>query len=105
MDDTEFRRKPNPNDGNLLPVQGQSTDLDGWKIVPGEPSTKAPEWLLRLAYRDYAARYGTSQSFERLHERGGFGRLELLAHLAPACIEASKLYRQEIKPFKKIQPK
>ena len=29
------------------------------------------------AYRNYASRYGDSQSFERLHERGGFGYFEL----------------------------
>lgn len=28
-------------------------------------------------YRDYALMYGTSQSLERLAERGGFGRAEL----------------------------
>ena len=29
------------------------------------------------AYKEYAARYGTSQSLERLGERGGFGIYEL----------------------------
>jgi hypothetical protein len=33
------------------------------------------------AYADYAKRYGTSQSAERLAERGGFGWDELVDHL------------------------
>lgn len=33
------------------------------------------------AYADYVKRYGYSQSFERLHERGGFGYYELVDHL------------------------
>ena len=101
----EIRRHPNPNDGNLLPVQGESTDLDGYTIVPHEGSTKAPEWLLRLAFRDYEHKYGSAQSFDRLHERGGFGRMELLVHLAPACIEACKRFNKTPEPFQKRQPK
>lgn len=34
-----------------------------------------------LAYSDYARRYGTSQSAERLAERGGFSFSELTDHL------------------------
>lgn len=41
-----------------------------------------PEGIARLAYDEYAARYGTDQSFERLHERGGFGVLEIVTLLA-----------------------
>ena len=37
-----------------------------------------PEWLARVAYDEYARRYGRDQSFERLHQRGGFGPEELL---------------------------
>jgi hypothetical protein len=33
------------------------------------------------AYRDYARRFGTSQSAERLAQRGGFGYAELVDHL------------------------
>jgi len=36
-----------------------------------------PAALAEEAYREYAARYGTAQSFGRLHERGGFGIDEL----------------------------
>lgn len=41
-----------------------------------------PEGVARLAYEQYAHRFGTSQSFERLHERGGFGTLEIIGLLA-----------------------
>lgn len=36
-----------------------------------------PELIAREAYKEYAMQYGTQQSFERLHERGGFGCAEL----------------------------
>lgn len=35
----------------------------------------------RIAFQDYVMRHGTSQSFERLHERGGFGCQEIAMHL------------------------
>lgn len=39
-------------------------------------------WAEHLkAYADYSGRYGTSQSAERLAQRGGFGFLELVDHL------------------------
>lgn len=37
-----------------------------------------PWWLAEVAYKSYVAKFGTSQSLERLAERGGFGRRELL---------------------------
>jgi len=40
-----------------------------------------PWWLAEEAYAYYSARYGTQQSLERLAERGGFGREELLRFL------------------------
>ncbi len=41
------------------------------------PST-IPWWLAEEAYKYYSERFGTDQSLERLAERGGFGREELL---------------------------
>jgi len=46
-----------------------------------EPQSFVPWWILEIAYADYASRYSNSQSLERLVERGGFGREELLGHL------------------------
>lgn len=40
-----------------------------------------PWWLAEIAYAEYARRFGTSQSLERLAERHGFGREELVALL------------------------
>jgi len=37
-----------------------------------------PWWLAEEAYERYSELYGSSQSLERLAERGGFGREELL---------------------------
>ena len=41
-----------------------------------------PEPIARLVYEQYAYQFGTEQSFERLHERGGFGHREVIALLA-----------------------
>jgi hypothetical protein len=41
-----------------------------------------PWWLAELAYEQYATYFGRQQSLERLAERGGFGRDELVALLA-----------------------
>ncbi|CAM3463382.1 hypothetical protein COSO111634_16555 [Corallococcus soli] len=40
-----------------------------------------PWSLAERAYADYSRRYGTSQSLERLAERGGFGPTELDVHV------------------------
>jgi len=37
-----------------------------------------PWWLAEIAYEYYSRLYGNQQSLERLAERGGFGRLELV---------------------------
>jgi len=37
-----------------------------------------PWWLAEVAYTEYVRLYGRQQSLERLAERGGFGREELL---------------------------
>ena len=42
------------------------------------PVTEIPWWLAKEAYKQYVELYGDSQSLERLAERGGFGRDELL---------------------------
>lgn len=40
-----------------------------------------PWWLAEIAYKQYAKLYGKQQTLERLAERGGFGRAELVALL------------------------
>ncbi len=64
------RRSPPPRAGTLR----NATDPGA---VPGTISWAEHE----EAYREYARRYGTSQSAERLAERAGFGWFELCEFL------------------------
>lgn len=57
----------------MLPVQGEGRN---------QLRSEIPAWLAAEAYAQYSKVHGTDQSFERLHERGGFGRDELLDLLA-----------------------
>lgn len=56
-------------------LQAELDKRKGYKIQDGE---NIPEWLAKIAYRVYAEKYGNSQSYERLEERGGFGKDEVL---------------------------
>lgn len=69
------------DDTRVFPIQaGESyIDKDGRRIYP-QPC-KIPWWLAEEAYIYYSAKYGIQQSLERLAERGGFGREELLMFL------------------------
>lgn len=51
------------------------------RINPHESPT-IPEPIARLAYEEYSRRMGTDQSFERIHQRGGFGYTEVISLLA-----------------------
>lgn len=53
-----------------FPIQVQSQECR-------QGSAEVPLHIAEEAYKEYAARYGTSQSLERLGERGGFGIFEL----------------------------
>lgn len=44
----------------------------------GIPPGTVPWWLAKQAYLEYQKRYGSDQSLETLHERGGFGATEFL---------------------------
>lgn len=72
---------------NTVPIQGQWPVADPDTEAPARhadgaqlalPSGTIPEWLARVAYDEYVRRYGRDQTFKRLHERGGFGPVELL---------------------------
>lgn len=45
---------------------------------PYKAASHIPWWLAEIAYEYYAERFGKAQSLERLAERGGFGRIELV---------------------------
>ncbi len=47
----------------------------GYPIQDGED---IPEWLAKLVYRGYVNEYGDQQSYERIRERGGFGKEEVI---------------------------
>lgn len=59
----ELRSKP-------FPIQGE---LKGRK-----PRTVIPWWLAEIAFEHYRNKYGNAQSLERIAERQGFGRQELI---------------------------
>lgn len=48
---------------------------EGYPIQDGE---NIPEWLAKLVYQGYVNAYGNIQSYERIRERGGFGKAEVL---------------------------
>jgi len=52
-----------------FPIQREGSSL---------PATEIPWWLAEVAYEHYVELFGSQQSLERLAERGGFGRKELL---------------------------
>ena len=70
------------------------------KPFPIQQGGTIPWWLAEVAYAHYAKLYTTEQSIERLAERGGFGRKELIALLRrqnPAELD----YRQPIEELEK----
>lgn len=78
------------------PSHGITFDGAKWNVA--EVPCQFPTVLRRLgggasiprtwaeeAYKEYAAQQGTDQSFDRLHERGGFGLTEIVALLVDRC--------------------
>jgi hypothetical protein len=63
-----------------FPIQQQYSKMgdDGHSRRDPKPPTIIPYWLAEEAYKYYSEKFGTSQSLDRLAERGGFGRSELL---------------------------
>jgi len=63
------------DDNRPFPIQGEP----GYVGNPdkGQPGF-IPWWLAELAYQEYSKQFGTSQSLQKLADRGGFGRKELI---------------------------
>ena len=59
------------DDNRPFPIQG------GLPSTGIKPST-IPWWLAKIAHENYLKMYGGGQSLERMAERGGFGRTELV---------------------------
>jgi len=70
------------DDNRPFPIQGGTYwDKENKKWVRPIKRYKPcviPWWLAEEAYKHYSKLYGNSQSIERLRDRGGFGRDELL---------------------------
>lgn len=73
----------------MFPIQGGTN----WNCkrndrpVKRYPPSLIPWWLAEKAYKTYSQKFGTGQSLERLAERGGFGREELIWLLSGASPE------------------
>lgn len=63
---------------DTFPIQAEGSGRDRVE------ATTIPWWLAAVAYEVYEKKYGNRQSLERLAERGGFGRQELLDLLKEA---------------------
>jgi len=68
------------DDNRPFPIQAHHYRSEAGKMIHCKRHT-IPWWLAEEAYRHYAKLFGKSQSLERLAERGGFGRMELLSLL------------------------
>jgi hypothetical protein len=65
------------NDNRPFPIQHEYSRNERGEMERHAECT-IPWWLAEIAYEWYSRQYGTIQSLERLAERGGFGRKELL---------------------------
>lgn len=59
-------------DDRPFPIQGEGVGHDR------KERTYIPWWLAEEAYAEYVRRFGNQQTLQRLADRGGFGRDELL---------------------------
>lgn len=60
--------------------RGDGSDLEDLVPMQDGDATCVPRWIAELAWANYSRHY--EQSFERLHERGGFSSGEVIGHLA-----------------------
>lgn len=74
----------------LFPVQKQPPQAIAW-------------WVAEMAYKDYVKRFGDAQTLERIAERGGFGQMELIDHLANYAQELESRLLGEISPEAEAQ--
>lgn len=77
-------------DGNTWRLSGSGVPLECAPIQHERATRVVPLDISREAYKEYAAQYGTSQSLERLHERGGFGAVELAVLLYERILRLEK---------------
>lgn len=75
-------------------------DRHGNEAVPIQTYDQFRDRLVRKdwaeeTYKEYSHQYGTRQSFERLHERGGFGIEEMIMLLVQRCQRLEKLIKND----------
>lgn len=94
--------KPLLPQSELIPVQFFSTDKKEGSMymqnkelfyITDSRKLAVPRFVYELAHKEYAAKKHSSQTLERILQRGGFGANEIL-ELAPPE-EIKKLYRQK----------
>lgn len=64
-----------------------------------------PKWIAEQAYIEYELQFGSQQSFERLHKRGGSrmnGSAWFLAALWAATMMLVLLYRHEVRKWQQL---
>lgn len=66
------------NDTRSFPIQATSYRDEITDEMVHETRCTIPWWLAEEAYKYYVELFGKAQSLERLAERSGFGRRELL---------------------------
>ena len=76
------------DDNRPFPIQASCRKHSRYGIT--KPSS-IPWWLAEEAYAYYSEKFGNSQSLERLAERGGFGREELLMFIRRSLGKLEKL--------------
>ena len=64
------------DDSRPFPIQQEMATVEGKKVWL--PESQIPWWLAEIAYKEYQKQCGNDQTLERLAERHGFGRQELL---------------------------
>lgn len=86
-----------------MPVQGGQRVSSGHERPPVYlPAGQVPESVARLAYETYAVNHG-NQSFERLHERGGFDWAELIGCLRGSYIPGSQTAADDLRRIRAKQ--
>lgn len=69
------------DDTRPFPIQAESPRRNEAGEMQYQERCTIPWWLAEEAYKHYSKMFGTRQSLERMAERGGFGRVELLVLL------------------------
>jgi hypothetical protein len=66
------------DDTRPFPIQQSNGYRDETGAIVRPKACTVPWWLAEEAYKVYAKKFGDAQSLERIAERGGFGREQLL---------------------------